>query len=155
MLWVGHVEQRVVKHRGVLLRRAGGLGFQEVLRRRLGAAQLGVIALVRLAENGEVHLLAGADMNHIRFRHLGLDGHGVQVCQLEEHGRQLAGDHGLAFLGDNAHHVAVDGRVDAGIGQVDLGGVDLDVRAFDLCVQGQQVGLLHLVGRFGVFEILA
>lgn len=93
--------------------------------------------------------------NAVKLGDLGLDGHGVQVGQLEQHRRQLVGDHGLAFLGDDAHHIAIDGRDDAGVSQVDLGGVDLDVGAFYLRVQGQQVGLLHLEGGFGVFEVLA
>ncbi len=94
-------------------------------------------------------------MNHIGFGHLGLDGHGVEVGELEDYRRQLVGDHRLPFLGDDTHHMAIDRRDDAGVAEVDPRRIDLHLGALDLRVQRAQVGLLHLEFGLGVLEVLA
>ncbi len=151
---VGDVEQCVVEHRTVRLAGVAGLRVKKVLRRRFRAFQLGVIAFFGIAEDGEIDLLPWGDMNHVGLRDLRLDGHGVQIRQFENHRRQLAGDHGLPFLRHDTHYITADRRDDAGVTQVDPGGLDLDSCVAHLCLQRAQVGTADLEVRLRRIEVL-
>ena len=78
----------------------------------------------------------------------------VQVRQFQDHGRLLRGDHRLAFLRHDRHHIAVDGRGDLRVGEVGPGRVHLRVGLGDLRGEGGNIGTQHVGLRLGRLQVL-
>ncbi|MNN64545.1 hypothetical protein D3C81_1799880 [compost metagenome] len=78
-------------------------------------------------------------MDHVRLGNLGLHQHGTHVCQRQNVGCLLCGDHRLALKGGDLHHIAVHRRFNTGIGQIDLGGIQAGLIFGDL-----RPGVCHL-----------
>ncbi|MNV69158.1 hypothetical protein D3C71_1620570 [compost metagenome] len=82
-------------------------------------------------------------MDHVRLGNLGLHHHATHVCQRQNVGRLLRGDHCLALQGGDLNHITVHRRFDTGIGKIDLGGIQAGLIFGDLRSGGCHLRLFH------------
>ena len=95
------------------------------------------------------------DFLDIGFGNTGLDLHFIEIGEHQNGRRDLRGDDGLPFTGDDAQHFAIHGRENAGIAEVGVGGLHTHFRLHYLRLIDRY--LLNLCGilRLGLLKIAA